>query len=440
MLTGTYSKTPAWPAPSAASPLRATVSIPGSKSLTNRELVLSALASSPSRLTAPLESRDTDLMVQALAALGVRFERDGDDLHVHPERLRGGATIDCGLAGTLMRFLPPLAALVDGDVRFDGDERARSRPMATTITSLRSLGVTVDDDGAATMPFTVHGTGRVRGGRVVIDASASSQFVSGLLLSAARFDDGIDLEHRGAHLPSIPHIDMTVHALRDRGVHVETESVGGGAPLWRVTQGHIHGRHVHIEPDLSNAAPFLAAALIAGGSVTIAGWPKSTTQVGDKLREWLPAFGADLHLSHKGLTIDGGAGVLGGRSYEGATLDLSEGGELAPTIVGLAALATTPSTITGIGHLRGHETDRLQALVTELTALGCVVEELADGLVIEPRPMTASGRPWHAYADHRIATTGALVGLAVPGLTIDDITTTAKTLPQFPQLWAEMLA
>lgn len=437
---GTYSETPVWAAPSATAPLHAELSMPGSKSLTNRELVLSALASSPSRLTAPLESRDTDLMVRALTSLGVRFVREGADLVVVPGPLSGDAAIDCGLAGTLMRFLPPLAALADGEVRFDGDARARARPMATTITSLRAIGVSVEDHGAATMPFTVRGTGRVAGGRLVINASASSQFVSGLLLSGARFEDGLDLEHRGAALPSMPHIDMTVETLRNRGVRVDTEFVGGDVPHWTVAHGRIHGKHVQIEPDLSNAAPFLAASLVAGGRVTIADWPKSTTQVGDRLREWLPAFGAELHRGRGGLTIDGGAGVVGGRTFAGVTLDLGEGGELAPTIVGLAALAETPSTITGIGHLRGHETDRLAALTAELTAIGCVVDELADGLVIEPRRLVATGRPWHTYADHRMATTGALLGLAVPGLTVDDIGTTAKTLPQFPALWTAMLA
>jgi 3-phosphoshikimate 1-carboxyvinyltransferase len=340
-----------------------------------------------------------------------------------------------------MRFLPPLAALATGEVRFDGDGRARLRPMATTILSLRALGVRVDDGDRGTMPFTVAGAGRVAGGVVPIDATQSSQFVSGLLLSGARYDDGLDVEHRGAHLPSLPHIAMTVDALARRGVEVEAVIGSGDAGArWSVPPHRIDGRDVVIEPDLSNAAPFLAAALVAGGTVTVPDWPAETTQVGDRLREWLAAFGAEVRRSDGALTVDGGPGVRGGGRLPAVDLDLSAGGELAPTLVGLAAFADGPSTFRGIGHLRGHETDRLAALATELTAVGAVATETADGIVVEPGRLTAPERPWRSYADHRMATTGALLGLAVDGLVVDDVATTAKTLPAFPELWRSMLA
>jgi 3-phosphoshikimate 1-carboxyvinyltransferase len=432
MAVSTYSA--GWAAPVASASLNARLVIPGSKSLTNRELVLSALADGPSTLHAPLVARDTELMADALRALGIAIEMSPDEWRIIPGELHGGTELHAGLAGTVMRFIPPVAAIAAGPVTIDGDAHARKRPMRTTIDALRALGVQVDDDGRGSLPFTIHGTGGVDGGEVTIDASASSQFVSGLLLAAPRFRDGLVLRHAGERLPSLPHIDMTIDALQRRGVTVTSPE----AATWVVAPGPIAGADVHIEPDLSNAGPFLAAALLAGGRVTIAGWPESTTQVGDLFATLLPRFGATVSRDAGGLTVDGGAGWLGGHTWEGVDLDLTDGGELAPTFAALAALATTASRITGIGHLRGHETDRLAALVTEITGLGGRVSELDDGLAFEPAPL--HGGPWRAYADHRIATTGALLGLVIPGIVVDDIGTTAKTLPEFPALWEQMRA
>lgn len=430
-----------WRAPVAPGPVAATLSLPGSKSLTNRELVLAALADGPSVLRAPLWSRDSELMVEGLRQLGTRFERMpgaggfGDDLRVTPaDELVGSTTIDCGLAGTVMRFLPPVAALALGPTTFDGDETAYRRPMRGVIDGLRGLGVDLDDDGRGTLPFTVHGFGRVEGGELAIDASASSQFVSGLLLSAPRFERGLDLAHTGERLPSLPHIEMTIDTLAHRGVEVEQPAVG----RWRVAPGPIAARDVDIEPDLSNAAPFLVAALVAGGSVTITGWPSQTTQVGAQLAELLPRFGARVERDGDRLTVHAPAtGADGSRGIRGVDLDLSEAGELVPNLVALAAFADGPSTITGIGHIRHHETDRLAALAAELNGLGGRVTELDDGLRIEPAPL--HGGAWKAYADHRMATTGAIVGLAVEGVVVDDIGSTSKTLPQFTELWERML-
>lgn len=423
-----------WPAPRPEGPLEARLRLPGSKSITNRELVLAALADGPSLLRSPLHSRDSDLMVEALRSFGTDIERVtgaggfGPDLAITPaEELSGSTTIDCGLAGTVMRFTPPVAALALGPTTFDGDEGARRRPMSTTIASLRSLGVDVADDGLGALPFTVHGSGRVAGGDLSIDASASSQFVSGLLLAGARFDDGLRLTHSGSRLPSQPHIDMTIAALRARGVEVSTPEAG----RWVVSPGPIAGREVDIEPDLSNAAPFLAAALVAGGTVRIDGWPDSTTQVGDDLADLLPLFGASIERA------DGALIVTGTGSISAVTLDLSTGGELAPALVALATLADGTSEITGIGHIRHHETDRLAALVAEITALGGGAEELPDGIRITPQPM--HGGVWHSYDDHRMATAGAIIGLAVADVEIEDIGTTAKTLPEFPELWHDLV-
>ncbi|WP_193508867.1 3-phosphoshikimate 1-carboxyvinyltransferase [Cryobacterium sp. BB736] len=422
-----------WHAPRSAGPLSAHVSLPGSKSLTNRELVLSAVASGPSRLRAPLHSRDTALMVQALKALGVGIEETpgtgeyGPDLVITPGELSGGASIDCGLAGTVMRFVPPLAALALGPVAFDGDPHARKRPMRTTIDSLRRLGVSVSDDGRGTLPFSLYGTGRVAGGTIEVDASASSQFVSALLLVGARFDNGLELRHTGDKLPSLPHIDMTIATLAGRGVRVENPSPG----VWIVPPSPVAGLGVTLEPDLSNAAPFLAAALVASGSVTVQNWPDGTSQVGAELERLLPLFGGVVTRSDGNLTVEGSGTI------HGVELDLSFGGELVPALVALAALADGPSRFTGIGHLRGHETDRLDALATEVNALGGKVTVLEDGLAIDPQPL--HGGLWRSYEDHRMATTGAIIGLAVDGVAIDDIGTTAKTLPEFPELWQQMI-
>ena len=416
-----------WPAPVARQPLRHSLELPGSKSLTNRELVLAALASGPSRLIRPLRSRDSMLMIQALTSLGANFEWRGADLEVTP--LAGeprNSNIDCGLAGTVMRFVPPLSGLVAGETRFDGDAAARRRPMKTTIDSLRALGLKVAADSDS-LPFTVVGTGLVRGGDLEIDASASSQFVSGLLLSAPRFEQGLRLRHRGAELPSQPHIEMTLSALRAHGVNAFAES----STSWVVEPGSISGGERVIEPDLSNAGPFMAAALVAGGQVTIADWPEATDQVGREFERILPLMGAQLERVGTSLRVTGNGTV------RGIDIDLSIGGELAPTIVGLAALADSPSRITGIAHLRGHETDRLHALETEINALGGSVRQLSDGLEVFPQQL--HGGVWRSYEDHRMATTGALIGLRIAGVEIENVQTTAKTMPDFTKLWLGML-
>ncbi len=425
---------PTWTAPTASAPVDATVALPGSKSLTNRYLVIAALAGEPSRLRSPLRSRDTLLMAQALRSLGVGVEdvpgagSFGDDWVVTPAPLRGGTSVDCGLAGTIMRFLPPVAALADGPVAFDGDPHARRRPMAPVVEALRALDVRVDDDGRGTLPFVVHGTGSVRGGTVRIDASSSSQFVSALLLAGARFAEGVTVEHVGPPVPSQPHVVMTVEALRDVGVVVDDAE----PDVWRVEPGPIGALDVQVEPDLSNAAPFLAAAAATGGRVTVPGWPQWTTQAGDALRDLLDSMGADVSLDRHGLTVRGTGDLYG------IDADLHDAAELTPVVAALCALASSPSHLHGIAHIRGHETDRLAALATELNALGGDVRETEDGLVITPAPL--HGGVFATYEDHRIATAGAVLGLAVPGVLVEDVETTAKTLPGFAGLWERMLA
>jgi 3-phosphoshikimate 1-carboxyvinyltransferase len=425
--------TDAWPAPTAAEPVSATVAVPGSKSATNRALVLAALADGPSTVSAALAARDTRLMAQALASLGVDIREVGTDAvgnvdwQVTPGFLRGGVSIDVGLAGTVMRFLPPVAALATGSVDFDGDPRARERPLGPMLDALRALGVAVTDTGGF-LPLRIDGTGAVRGGVVDIDASASSQFVSGLLLSAARFDDGLTLTHTGRDLPSQPHIAMTLHMLGEHGVHVAFDA---DTATWSLAPAPIRAVDRRIEPDLSNAGPFLAAAMATAGTVTIPGWPRHTTQAGDDLRGLLAEMGGHVDLHADGLTVSGPGAI------RGIDVDLGQVGELTPVIAALAALAKTPSRLRGIAHLRGHETDRLAALAEMLTAFGGSATETEDGLFIEPS--TLHGATVSSYGDHRMATAAAVIGLVVPGVCILDIGTTAKTLPDFTGMWQRML-
>jgi 3-phosphoshikimate 1-carboxyvinyltransferase len=416
----------------AINPVAATVAVPGSKSMTNRALILAGLADGPSVIRGALQARDTTLMVRALSALGVSVDSVGADLHVAPTALRGSTHVDCGLAGTVMRFVPGVAALAAGDVRFDGDPRARVRPMGALLDALEQLGVSIDDDARGTLPFTVHGRGAVAGGSVDIDSSASSQFISALLLAAPRYTNGIVVRHRGAGLPSRPHIDMTVQMLRAHGVNVEMELQDHTDASWTVQPGVISAMDWAVEPDLSNAAPFLAAAVVTGGTVTIPGWPLRTTQPGDELRRLFADMGADVVLDASGLTVRGPGTV------RGIDVDMHDIGELTPVVAAVCALASSPSRLTGIGHLRGHETDRLAALATELSSLGATVKELQDGLSITPKPM--HGNVFQTYDDHRMATAAAVVGLVVPGVKIVDVGTTAKTLPGFTTMWEQMLA
>ncbi len=404
------------------------MSLPGSKSLTNRLLVLAALADGPSTLVRPLQARDSALMADALRAMGTTIDESDGQWRVAPAPLRGPADVDCGLAGTVMRFVPPVAALADGPVHLDGDPRARERPMDQTVGTLRALGVEVDDDGRGALPITVRGRGAVRGGPVELDASSSSQFVSALLLAGARFAEGVDVRHQGKPLPSLPHVQMTVSQLRARGVHVDDSEPN----RWRVSPGPVAALDAVVEPDLSNAAPFLAAALVTGGRVRVRDWPERTDQAGDALRHLLTTFGATVER-------DGGDLVVtGGESLSGVSLDLHDVGELTPVVAALAACATSASQLSGIAHLRGHETDRLAAIASEIGRLGGHVEIQADGLRIEPATLHP-GR-WHTYADHRMAHAGAVIGLVVPGVEVEDVATTGKTFPGFAAAWERLAA
>lgn len=420
-----------WLAPNKTGPISKAINIPGSKSLTNRWLLLAAIANTPSRINLPLKARDTELMAAALRSLGTAVEVDGDAWVVTPGEFTGNTEVDCGLAGTVMRFVPPVAALVDGTVRFDGDPGARVRPMSAVIDALRSLGAQITDDGRGTLPFVVHGNGFMPGGKVQLDASASSQFISALLLAGARYDRGISVTHSGGALPSLPHIEMTVSVLATAGISVDVEMQSAHNATWSIAPQFPQGFSVTVEPDLSNAAAFIAAALVVGGEVTIKNWPTSTTQAGAALAKLIPALGGKVTRVGTDL-IFAGTG-----SINSIDVDLHDVGELTPVIAALCAFADKTSQLRGIGHLRGHETDRLAALATEINKLGGDVKETEDGLIINPKQLT--GGVFQTYDDHRMAMAGAVIGLRVKDLKIENISTTSKTLPEFSQMWLELV-
>jgi 3-phosphoshikimate 1-carboxyvinyltransferase len=431
-----------WTTPAAGAAIAATIRLPGSKSMTNRALILAALADTRTTIVGPLQARDTALMLRAMNALGAAIDTTGPVASagpptwvVTPGHVAGRAQVDVGNAGTVLRFVPPVAGLATADVEFSGDPRMAHRPVGELLAGLRQAGVDIDDGGRGVVPFVVHGSGRVAGGAVTLDASSSSQLISGLLLAAPRFETGLQITHRGARVPSAQHIAMTAAMLTAAGAQVEAGRVGDSEvpDFWRVLPGRLAPGTIAIEPDLSNAAPFLAAALVTGGRVTIPGWPARSLQAADQIMHVLRQMGARWEPTTAGMRIEG-TGVI-----HGITADLRDINELAPVLTALAALADAPSEFTGIGHMRFHESDRLAALTGEIGALGGQVSELPDGLRVVPRPLRAGPDPFDSHDDHRLVMAAAVLGLAVPGLRVANADTVAKTFPAFRALWQQML-
>src|SRR5215469_6062014 len=431
-----------WATPLASPAMRANVRLPGSKSITNRALLLAALAAGPTTVVGPLRARDTELMAAATSSLGawIDFGNPADDVTawtVTPGWKPGPVSVTVGNAGTVLRFVPPVAALGTGDVEFTGDPRASERPVGPVLTGLRQVGVQINDGGRGAVPFFVRARGAVRGGQVRLDASDSSQFVSGLMLAAPRYEQGVQITHTGPRIPSAQHIAMTAAMLSAAGAEVETGVTGRGddqAPnWWRVLPGRLAPGTVTVEPDLSNAAPFLAAALVTGGEVTIADWPTQSLQAVTQIQDVFGRMGAAWQRTSGGMRIRGSGRI------HGVTADLRDVNELTPVLTALAALADSPSEFTGIAHMRLHETDRLAALAREIGALGGQVTELADGLRVQPRPLRAGDTPFDSHDDHRLVMAAAVLGLAVPGLLVHNAGTVAKTFPSFNSQWEQML-
>lgn len=442
----------AWRCPTPSEPIDATVSLPGSKSLSARALLAAALADAPSQIEGLLESRDTALMSAALETLGARFTWHGGLLQVTPlvaDQEPAGLppdnstpVIDCGLAGTVMRFVPPLALALGTSLTFTGDQAALARPMEPLTDALEALGARFEWHGQrGRLPFTIHGAGLnpQEHLQVQVDGSKSSQFVSALLYLGAALQLGraqsLTISAKQP-LVSVPHLQMSVASLRQCGVQVQAPEDYRAQQLSWCVSGRPRGGRSVIEPDLSNAGPFIAAPLVSatGGQVRILHWPTHTTQVGANWVEILKLFGAQVQLDQGTLQVSS-SGAL-----RGIERDASGEGELVPTMAALALVAASqgqPSKIWGIGHLRGHETDRLAAIAAQARKLGGNVDEGQDYLVFHPCTL----HPAHleAYADHRMATFAAIMGLNLPGISLDDVSATAKTMPTFTQLWDAML-
>jgi 3-phosphoshikimate 1-carboxyvinyltransferase len=416
--------------------------LPGSKSISNRALILAALSDSPAVLRGVLKARDSALAVAALRVLGSSIDGDGTELAVSPGSLTPGSSVsvDVGNAGTVMRFLPAVAALAPAAVSFDGDPRARERPIGALLAALRELGVAIDDGGRGALPFTINGTGSVPGGPVTLDASGSSQLVSGLLLAAPRFAGGVTVRHSGPPVPSLPHIEMTVAMLRRAGADVTVGGGGDRPDFWEVRPGTLNLGDFAVEPDLSNAGPFLAAALVTGGSVTIRDWPAVSLQAADGILEVITRMGATVSRGAVSHGTGGDLTVTGSGVINGVEADLRDIPELCLPLTSVAALASGPSAFTGVGHTRFQETDRLAAIAKEINALGGDVTELPDGLSIRPRPLRAApGHAFESYNDHRMVMAAAVLGLAVPGIEVLNVATVGKTFPDFTQLWGELV-
>lgn len=417
-----------WHAPTVNFAINSTLEIPGSKSATNRAFVLAALGNKNSTISNPLFARDTYLMLDALEKLGCNVLKQSNSVEISPmKKNHGEISIDVGLAGTVMRFVPPLAALGIGITNFDGDERARKRPMKTLIESLKKLNVKVIDNYEGKLPFSIETNGQIIGGEIEIDASESSQFISALMLVGAKFTNGITIKHIGKNLPSLPHIQMTIEMLNEVGV--KTNKID--KTTWRIDNQEIKSKDWHIEPDLSNAGPFLAAAMITSGEVKIKDWPLQTTQAGNSWIQILSLMGAKIQLNSNELILKNDSEI------KGIKYDLKDVGELTPVLVAISLFANSKSEFIGISHLRGHETDRLAALVENITSIGGDAQETEDGLIINPKKL--HGGIWKAFDDHRMATAGAVIGLRINDIYVDDISTTSKTLPNFEEMWNKMV-
>lgn len=405
-----------------AAPPDATVSVPGSKSLTNRALVLAALAAGTSRLANALLSDDTAVMVEALRRLGFRIEVDPAALTmtVHgragviPE---GSAELFAGGAGTAARFLTAVVCLGHGRYRIDGIPRMRERPIQDLLDALGMLGASVTAPGGCP-PVTVEARG-LRGGRAVVRGDVSSQFVSALLMAAPYADGDVEVVVEG-RLVGAPYVDLTLAVMEAFGVDVERD---GLRRFYIRTGQRYRGRAYAVEPDASSAAYFLAAAAVTGGRVAVPGLSTRSLQADARLADVLEQMGCRVERGPDRIAVSG-PGTL-----RGVDADLGAMSDQTMTLAAIAPFAAGPTRIRGVAHIRHQESDRLAATAAELRRIGQEVEEHDDGLGIDPRPV----RPAliQTYSDHRIAMAFAVTGLRAPGIAIADPGCVAKTFPDF---------
>lgn len=407
-------------------PVDADVQVVGSKSYTNRALIVAALARGDSLLTGALFSDDTRHMAASLRALGIEVEADearctlavqGGDGRARAREAR----CFVGNAGTAARFLPLVMALGDGVYELDGVPRMRERPIAPLLDALRALGVRVDCLGApGCVPLRVHG-GSLHGGRVTVPGNISSQYISGLMMAAPVLRDGLIIDIEG-ELVSRPYLEMTAQTMRDFGAALERD----GERSFRIAGGqHYLGRHYAVEPDASAASYFFAAAAITGGRVRVSGLGTRSLQGDRNLVHILARMGCRVTEGEDFTEVQGAApGAL-----IGVDVNMADLSDVAQTLAVVAPFASTPTRVTGIGFIRRKETDRVGAVVRELTRLGIRAHEEPDGFVIEP----GSAQPGEVetYDDHRMAMSFALLGLARPGIAIADPGCVSKTFPNY---------
>jgi len=403
-------------------PIRGVVRPPGSKSVTNRALVLAALAEGTSRLAGVLDSQDTRVMVESLQRLGIPVTHNPSDCTAQVQGCAGrppAALAELWLenSGTSIRFLTAIACLGRGTYRLDGNPRMRQRPIGDLCDALNALGGNaVCRDGNGCPPVDVVGS-QLRGGTADVAAEISSQFLSALLMASPCALGPAELVLRGG-LVSEPYVDMTIRMMRSFGVNVEHAASG----QYRTVPQQYHGAEYCVEPDASAASYFFAVAAITGGEVTVQGLARDSLQGDVRFVDVLQRMGCDVRWGASSITVCGG-------SLHGIDVDMNEISDTAQTLAAVALFAKGPTRIRNVAHIRHKETDRIHAVATELGRLGIAVDEHDDGLTIHPG--TVGAATIDTYDDHRMAMSFALVGLKVPGIRIANPDCTAKTYPRF---------
>ncbi len=406
--------------------LGAVVSLPGSKSITNRALVCAALATGTSELTGVLRADDTAAMIDGLRQLGATIEAEGDCATIVGSAGRvatSATTIDARLSGTTSRFLMAVAALGSGPTVIDGASPLRARPMADGINAIRAAGVGIDDTGGS-LPITIAGS-REWGPDVRIDAGASSQFLSGLLMVGPVLDHGLSVVV-GGELQSRPYVEMTIAVMRAFGATVTATS----ASAWRIEPGGYRATNFAVEPDASAASYFFAAAAVCGGWVRVDGLGSDSLQGDVGFVDVLESMGAEVVRTPTSIEVRGSG------SLSGIEVDLGNISDTAPTLAAIAPFADGPTVATGIDFIRAKETDRIGSVVTELRRLGVDADELLDGWIV--RPSTVSPAVVETYHDHRMAMSFTVAGLRAGGIEIADPAVVNKTFPRFFEVIEEL--
>ncbi len=404
-------------------PVSGSIRPPGSKSITNRALACAALADGKSRLFGALHSEDTVVMTEALRSLGIDVDVDTQVATIAVDGCGGNlfstkADLYVANSGTTVRFLTALVAIGHGTFRLDGTARMRERPIADLVDALQALGVDVQCEQDTNCPPVVIRAAGLTGGAVRIRGDISSQYLSGLLMAApyARQDTHIEIE---GDLVSVPYVDMTLAVMRQFGAHVTTND---GRTYTIPSQQTYSAQDYTIEPDASAASYFWAAAAITGGTVTVEGLSRTSLQGDVAFCECLAAMGCDVQYNNDSITVTG-------NPLRGIDTNMCDISDTVQTLSAVAMFAESPTTITGVDHIRHKETDRIGNLAIELRKLGAGVEELADGLRVTPQPR--QGASIATYNDHRMAMSLSLVGLKTPGVIIEDPGCTEKTYPHF---------